>query len=126
VSPAQRAQLQRYAAPAAFLAAVTVAVLLVKAGLNGNRHSTTAALPTTKAQTSGSLFTTTKLVLTTPAQTPAATSTTTGAGRYYVIQDGDTLGSIAARYGTTVDQLVTLNPGLDPTALQPGQRLRVG
>jgi LysM repeat protein len=36
------------------------------------------------------------------------------------------LGTIASRHNTTVDQLLTLNPGVDPSALQPGQRIRVG
>jgi len=43
-----------------------------------------------------------------------------------VIQSGDTLGSIAAKYNTTVDELMTLNPGIDPSTLQPGERIRVG
>jgi len=48
---------------------------------------------------------------------------------YYVryrVQRGDTLGGIAASYDTTVEQLLTLNPDLDPNALQPGTRIRVG
>lgn len=43
----------------------------------------------------------------------------------YVVQPGDTLGSIASRYGTTVAVLLRLN-GLDNTELiYPGQELRV-
>jgi len=41
------------------------------------------------------------------------------------VKSGDTLGSIAQKYGTTVDELMTLNPGIDPTALLIGQKLRV-
>jgi len=39
--------------------------------------------------------------------------------------EGDTLGTVADRYDTTVEALVELNPGVDPTGLQVGQRLRV-
>jgi LysM repeat protein len=123
-----RKQLARYGAPAAFLAAVTVAVILVKAGLNGGSESTTrAALPTTSTATKAAT-TTTKLVLTGPAAsttTTTATETTTPGAAYHVVESGDTLGSIAEKYSTTVDGLMTLNPGIDPTALRIGQRIRV-
>ena len=33
------------------------------------------------------------------------------------------LGAIAARYGTTVDGLLRLNPGVVPTTLAPGTQL---
>ena len=39
--------------------------------------------------------------------------------------DGDTLAVIADRYGTTVEELLRLNPDASPTALRVGQRLRV-
>ncbi|TMK77002.1 MAG: LysM peptidoglycan-binding domain-containing protein [Actinobacteria bacterium] len=48
------------------------------------------------------------------------------AGRYYAVQPGDTLGRIAGRFRTTVERLLALNPGVQPTALHAGQRLRVG
>jgi len=116
----------RYGAPALFLVAVTVAVLLVKSGLNGNSGSQadTTTAPTTTARATTQPTTTTKLVLTIP--TAIATTTTTTPGQYYVIQIGDTLGAIATKYNTSVDQILMLNPGLDPNALQPGARIRVG
>jgi LysM repeat protein len=43
----------------------------------------------------------------------------------YVIQAGDTLASVAAARGTTVDAIVELNPGIDPVGLQVGQRIRL-
>jgi LysM repeat protein len=129
VDPGRRRELTRFGAPAAFLAAVTIAVLLIKAGLNNGSEAqptTVGAQPTT-ATTRTQAQTTTKLVLTTPAGTlTTTTATTTPAAQYYVIQSGDTLGSIAEKYSTTVDELMTLNPGVDSTALQPGDRIRVG
>jgi LysM repeat protein len=108
------------------LAAVTIAVILIKAGLNGGSGSTTTAvLPTTSTATKTT--TTTKLVLTGPqgATTSTATDTTAAGAEYYAVQSGDTLGSIAGKYSTTVDELMTLNPGIDPTALNIGQKIRV-
>jgi LysM repeat protein len=125
VDPRRRQELTRYGAPAAFLAAVTIAVILIKAGLSGGSESTTTVgAPTTAPTTTRQA--TTKLVLTTPQATTATTTeTTTPGAEYYVVQSGDTLGSIAGRYSTTVDELMTLNPGIDPTALHIGQKIRV-
>ena len=38
----------------------------------------------------------------------------------YSVRSGDTLGTIAERFGTTVDGLLALNPGIDPRALRVG------
>ena len=127
MDPRRRQELTRYGAPTAFLAAVTIAVILIKSGLNGGSGSTTTVglFPTT-ARTPTTTTTTTKLVLTAPKATPATTTeTTTPAAEYYVVQSGDTLGSLAQKYGTTVDDLMSLNPGIDPTALHIGQKIRV-
>ena len=121
MDPRTRRKLTRYGAPAAFLAAVTIAVLLVKAGLNSDDGgTTTSSVPRTTVAATTTARTTTRLVLTT------TTPTSTSAAVYYDVQCGDTLGSIAARYGTTVDELLSLNPGIDPAALRVGQQIRVG
>ena len=120
MDPERRRELKRYGVPAAFLLAVTIAVLLVKSGLDDSEPVTTAGAPTTTARTT-TQQTTTKLVLTT---TPATTSVADA--QYYVIETGDTLGGIASSYDTTVEELMSLNPDLDPNALQPGTRIRVG
>jgi len=126
MDPRSRKQLTRYGAPAAFLAAVTIAVILINAGLNSGSGSTTTveALPTTSTATTP---TTTRLVLTGPqaGTTTTATETTTPGAEYYAVLSGDTLGSIAEKYSTTVDELMTLNPGIDPTAMHIGQKIRV-
>lgn len=41
-------------------------------------------------------------------------------GRYWPVKAGDTLYSIALRTATTVNELLTLNPGIDPANLQIG------
>lgn len=110
-----RARLARYAAPAAFLAAATVAILLVRSGLD-NGDAAPPQTTTTVVTTSGSGRTTT-----------GSTGTTTSAAgaQFYVIQAGDTLAVIADEHDTTVEQLLALNPDVDPVALTVGQRIRV-
>ena len=94
-----RAPLARYAAPIAFLAAATAAALLVRAGLKAGSDK---------------------------ASTPPATVTFPAGKRvYYRVRAGDTLGVVAERFHTTLDDLVALNPQIDPNALEIGERLRV-
>lgn len=45
--------------------------------------------------------------------------------KYYTIRGGDTFSRIAGRHGLTVTQLKRLNPGVNISRIQPGQRLRV-
>jgi LysM domain len=44
---------------------------------------------------------------------------------FYVVQAGENLTSIAVKTGVGVGRLESLNPNLDPNALQTGQRLRL-
>jgi LysM repeat protein len=114
------ARLARYAAPAAFLVAATIAVLLVRAGLD---NADPTASPVTTAVTTAVTPTT---ATTEPAGTTTDGSTTEPPGaEFYEIQSGDTLAVIADRYDTSVEQLLVLNPDIDPVALTVGQRIRV-
>ncbi|HZR96804.1 MAG TPA: LysM domain-containing protein [Gaiellaceae bacterium] len=86
-----------------------MAVLLVRAGLQGGDTQTTTQTPTRQSPTSATS--------TTSTQRPHA--------RYYRVVAGDTFGSISARVGISIARLQQLNPGVDSGALQVGQRLRV-
>jgi LysM repeat protein len=108
-----RAEVARFLAPAAFLLAVTIAVLLVRAGLEGGGGTSTTT-PTTQPQPITTRATTTR-----PKPKPAAR-------RFYTIQSGDTLETVAAKVGTTTDKLLALNPTIDPHALSIGQKIRIG
>jgi LysM repeat protein len=107
--------LSRFAAPAAFLAAVTVAVLLVRGALGDDAP---ARLVPASASTPAAVS---------PPASPKRTTTAASetVGRFHAIRAGDTLGTVADRYDTTVTALVELNPGIDPVALQVGQHVRV-
>ena len=98
-----RAPLARFGAPIAFLVAVTVAVLLVRAGLDSG-SSSNGSTPTTPV---------------------TDTASQPGGRQYYRIRTGDTLGGVAARFDTTVVALLALNPDVRPNSLTIGQRLRV-
>ena len=109
----RRAEVARFLAPAAFLLVVTIAVLLVRSGLRGGGGHSTTTPPLTQAVTQPA---------TTTTQT---TTTTTPARRFYTIQSGDTLDTVAAKFGTTTEKLLELNPGIDTHALSVGQKIRI-
>jgi LysM repeat protein len=104
-----RKVLARYVAPAVFLLAVTGIVLAVRGGLRSDSDGTK----------------TTTVSVATVARTTVARRPPASAARYYVIQPGDTLGAIASHFGTSVTVLLRLNPGTEPTALTPGEQIRI-
>jgi Tfp pilus assembly protein FimV len=111
---AVRPTVARIAAPVAFLVAVTVAVLLIRPALRdaaGAAPRTTLRPPVHRSAAP-------------PAPRPARRAADANR-EFYEIRAGDTLGSVASRYETTVETLGELNPGIDPTGLQVGQRIRV-
>ena len=105
--------MRRWAAPAAFLLAVTIAVLLVRAGLEG---SVTGSVRNSPPPPPGPPGTSASIK---PPPAPKRPL------RHYVIRSGDTFGGIALAEHTSVEKLRALNPGVDPTALHVGQRIRV-
>lgn len=101
----------RWLAPAVFLLAVTGVVLLVRSALRTDESATKARTAPTAVRTA-----TAPRVATAIASVPK---------QYYVIQSGDTLDAIAAHFATTTSALLELNPAVEPTALHPGERVRV-
>jgi LysM repeat protein len=64
----------------------------------------------------------------TTSTTPTTTSRSRGRfahRRTYTVRAGDTLGAIAIRTGVSVSTLEDLNPGLDPTGLVAGQKIKL-
>ena len=103
-----RKEAKRYGAPAAFLLAATIAVLLVRSGLR------TDAAPVTTARTT-----------TTTVSTTTSTPVPPRRRRFYRLRAGETLSDVAITFDTTVERLLALNPGIEPTNLVVGQRIRV-
>jgi LysM repeat protein len=94
----------RYLAPIALAAAITVTYLVVHAAL-GVKSSSSHSQVVLPRQT-----TTTKRV------TRASV---------YTVRSGDTLSQISVKTGVSVPTLEALNPGINPNALQTGQRLKL-
>jgi LysM repeat protein len=104
-----RSRITRWAAPAAFLAAITIGALVVRAGFEHGKHRAKAP-PTT---------------VTPKAKKPPKHTKKRPHVRTYTVQSGDTFGTIATKEGTTVAKLEQLNPDVSPTALHVGQKIRV-
>ena len=64
---------------------------------------------------------TTAVIQTTPTPLPTPTTTPTATPVVYQIASGDTILGIAIQRGTTVDEILALNPGIVPENLQIGQ-----
>lgn len=98
----------RFLAPIA-LVAFTVALVMVVSG-GGDAPSQDS----TPSATQGA-----------PAASKSPRKHRRHAPRSYVIKAGDTPSGIAERTGVSLETLETLNPGLDPQALSPGERLKL-
>ena len=97
----------RYGLPTAFLLVATVTVLLVRVAIYDD-----AAAPTARVEPA-------------PVVAPKRAHTRSAHVFAYSVRSGDTLGTIAERFGRTVAQLLVMNPGIDPRALRVGQSIRV-
>lgn len=100
--------LARVAAPLA-LAAAVVAVLVVVA-LSGGETDAPSARSTVPEQA------VTRTTSTRPARSKPRT---------YVVESGDTLSAISEKTGATLDEILRLNPDVDPQTLQTGERLKL-
>ncbi len=91
---------RRYLAPLAFLVAVTVAVALIRAGLESGGPSTAGSSGTTTI--SGPVV-----------------------KRYWTVRAGDTFGVIAQKAHVSVATIQRLNPKVSSTSLFVGERIRI-
>ena len=103
----QQQEWRRYAAPAAFLLAVTIAVVLVRSGLE---HDSTSARTTT----------TTRSIPPSPQ-----VSTTANKREYWRVRAGDTFGVISTKTGVSVARIQRLNPKVTSTSLFIGEKVRI-
>ena len=103
----------RWLAPVVFLLAVTGGVLAVRSALRADEPAARTTTPPAVVR---------------PATRPKARAPVAIASvpkQYYVIKSGDTFDAIAAQFGTTTAVLLKLNPGVEPTGLHSGDRVRV-
>jgi LysM repeat protein len=111
--PRKAGPVARYGAPAGFLLAATVAILLIHSALGGK---TVPAPPRSEPPP------TTTVVRAKPTPKPRPRP----AGRFHVVQSGEGFAAIAAAEHTTVAQIERLNPGVSSSSLHVGQKIRVG
>jgi LysM repeat protein len=104
-------QLAHYGIPILFLLAVTVFVLILRGGFTGGTPSAANSTSSTNTKTVTTSTSTT-------SQQPAKVS-------LYTVRSGDTLGAIAIHFGISVDDIIALNQGIQPTALTVGQKIKV-
>lgn len=108
---------RRYAAPAGFLLAVTIAVVLIHSGLeSGSDHAARqASVPTASSGTTAA---------TTATTTARHASGQPAARHYWTVKAGDTFGVIARQAGVSVADLERLNPKISSTSLTIGEKVR--
>lgn len=99
----------RILAPLALAACVLAVVIVATSSLGGDGGT---AEPTAATQTASR------------TSTAARTSTTSGRSSY-TVKSGDSLSLIAEKTGVPVEELVQLNPGVDPQSLRTGQKLKL-
>lgn len=99
---------RRYAAPAAFLLAATIAVVVIRSSIDSGSSAPTLPSPVTI-----------RTVPRHPATKPKPP-------RWWTVKAGDTLASIAARTKVSLATLRRLNPNVSPTALTIGEKIRIG
>jgi LysM repeat protein len=114
-----RVWVARLAAPLAFFFAATVLVILVQRGLeSGEGEAGSGTAPTADTTTTPG-----------PSATQPDGTTTAPDGQCLAnrtrVREGETLEAIAERCDVPVDQIIELNPGIDPLALSPGQKVRI-
>lgn len=93
----------RWFAPIALIATVVATYVVVHNGLT-SKHKPTHAHVATHGSTLKAPF---------------------KKAKFYTVQPGDSLTKISVKTGLTVPTLESLNPNVDPNALQTGQRLRL-
>src|SRR5436305_1571464 len=116
----RRQELVRVAAPVAFLLVVTIAIVLVRSSLH---HDGAAPKAAATAPKKTHPFRVVPVAGSTTTVQRVTTTAAAAATRTYTVAAGDTLGSIAAKEGTTVDALLQANPGVTPTNLQIGEKV---
>jgi LysM repeat protein len=108
---------RRYAAPAAFLLAVTIAVVLIRSGINSGKARTPVVTPTVP---SSPRVTTTK-----KKKTTTTTKKKASGQRYWTVQPGDTFNVISSKTGVPMATIARLNPNASSTSLYIGEKIRI-
>lgn len=107
----------RFLAPLALFACALAVWLIVKpAGDTGSASSGTPSVSTS----------TTAKKPASPERVKQPSRSAKPPGGTYTVKSGDTLSGIAQTTGTSVQELLALNDGLDANTMQVGQKIKLG
>lgn len=112
-----------YATVAQLNAAVADLSRAIQAGDANAREQAAAAIKELARQTNAAIDSVAKGMAARPTVQTTFSDDFPKEGITYTIQRGDTLSSIASRYGTTVKHIINANKISDPTRIQVGQTL---
>jgi LysM repeat protein len=122
----------RMLAPISLVAFAVIFLIVIVSSLDGGSESKDKSTRISQQQAvkrkSERRTSTTQTTGTTGATGATGATGTTGAfanRRVYVVRSGDTLVTIAARTGVPIEELLSLNPSIDPQGLVTGQRLKL-
>jgi LysM repeat protein len=102
----------RMLAPVSLALFAVVFLIVVVASLGGDSGAKDSATTSTRERT----------VQRTTGQKTTPVSATR---RTYVVKSGDTLVKISEKTGVSIEQLLSLNPSIDPQGLVTGQRVKL-
>jgi len=100
----------RWLAPVALLVCAVAAISVVQSSSSSSGDDGGSSTQTTKTATSSGA---------------GQKKTPTKRKRTYTVKQGDILGVIAEKNGTTVEELQALNPSIDAATLHAGQKIRL-
>ncbi len=95
------------------------------AGIAGRYGIRTADLVAWNGLVDGKIYATTRLVLFNPGNLPGVGGTTSSPGGTHVVQSGQSLSTIASRYGVTASSIAQANGVTDPNRIRSGQTLTI-
>ena len=101
----------RFLAPLALVAVVVALFVVIGSSPNDDKGKSTGSRSQSSGQSSGTKGTKSKKQRKSP--------------RRYTVKTGDTPSSIAEKTGVPLEQILSLNPNIDPQTLAPGQRIKL-
>jgi LysM repeat protein len=111
-------------APISLVAFAVVFLIVVVGSLDGGSDSG-ARRTSASEQQSGKRAGGSSRARTTNAAGTTGTTGASGNRRVYVVKAGDTLVKIADTTGVPIEELLSLNPSIDPQGLVTGQRVKL-
>jgi LysM repeat protein len=114
----------RMLAPVSLAVFAVVFLIVIVSSLDGGSESKEKSTGASEHRTVGRTTKSRRSGTTGSTGTTGATGAT-GTRRVYVVKAGDTLVKIADKTGVSIEDLLALNPSIDPQGLVTGQRVKL-